>query len=92
MHAAADVTILARALDEGRIVVSSDTDFSSILAAQEAEHPSFILFREPNLLSARDYFETLALNLPILEPELEAGCVAVFRKGLLRVRRLPFCA
>ncbi len=86
MQAAEDVTILARALREGQIVVSADTDFGQILAAQEAQHPSFILFREPNLLSARDYYKMLVPNLPILEPELNAGCVAVFRKGLLRVR------
>jgi hypothetical protein len=30
--------------------------------------------------------------LPVLEPELLAGCVAVFRNGRLRVRKLPFSA
>jgi predicted nuclease of predicted toxin-antitoxin system len=90
MHAAEDEGILARALDEDRIVVSADSDFSAILAAQEAERPSFILFREPNLLVARDYIDMLLPTLPMLEPELLAGCVAVFRKRSLRVRRLPF--
>jgi predicted nuclease of predicted toxin-antitoxin system len=33
MHAATDEVILARALAEGRIVVSADTDFGAILAA-----------------------------------------------------------
>jgi hypothetical protein len=36
-------------------VVSADSDFRAILAAQEADRPSFILFREMNLLVARDY-------------------------------------
>ncbi|MFY9725416.1 MAG: DUF5615 family PIN-like protein [Bryobacteraceae bacterium] len=90
MHAAKDEAILARALDEDRIVVSADSDFSAILAAQEAERPSFILFRETNLLVARDYLDMLLRALPLLEPELSAGCVAVFRGGRLRVRRLPF--
>ena len=89
MQAAADEEVLARALDEDRIVVSADSDFSAILAAQEAERPSFILFREPNLLAARDYVDMLLPALPMLEPELLAGCVAVFRKSRLRVRRLP---
>jgi predicted nuclease of predicted toxin-antitoxin system len=48
MHAARDEEILARALAEDRIVVSADSDFSGILAAQEAERPSFILFRDPS--------------------------------------------
>lgn len=52
MHAARDEVILARALHEDRIVVSADSDFSAILAAQEADRPSFILFRDPNLLIA----------------------------------------
>ena len=89
MQAAADEEILARALDEDRVVVSADSDFSAILAAQEAERPSFILFREPNLLAARDYVDMLLPALPMLEPELLAGCVAVFRRSRLRVRRLP---
>ena len=37
MQAARDEEILARALTEDRIVVSADSDFSAILAAQEAE-------------------------------------------------------
>ena len=90
MHAAKDEEILARALDEDRIVVSADSDFSAILAAQEAERPSFILFRETNLLVARDYIDMLLPALPMLQPELLAGCVAVFRNSRLRVRKLPF--
>jgi predicted nuclease of predicted toxin-antitoxin system len=90
MHAARDEEILARALAEDRVVVSADSDFSAILAAQEAERPSFILFRDPNALVARDYLNMLLPTLPVLEPELAAGCVAVFRNGRLRVRRLPF--
>jgi predicted nuclease of predicted toxin-antitoxin system len=90
MHAASDPEILARALAEDRVIVSADSDFSALLATQEADRPSFILFREPNLLVAQDYLNMLLAVLPMLEPELASGCVAVFRKGLLRVRRLPF--
>jgi predicted nuclease of predicted toxin-antitoxin system len=89
MHAARDEEILARALDEERIVVSADSDFGTILAVQEADRPSFILFRETNLLVARDYANMLLSVLPALEPELMSGCVAVFRNGRLRVRKLP---
>jgi hypothetical protein len=71
-------------------VVSADSDFSTILASQEAERPSFILFRETNARVARDYLNLLLSALPVLEPELMAGCVAVFRNGRLRVRKLPF--
>jgi predicted nuclease of predicted toxin-antitoxin system len=90
MQAATDEQIVDRAVQDDRIIVSADSDFSAILAAQDADRPSFILFREPDLMLARDYFHAMAPALPILEPELAAGCVAVFRRGRLRVRRLPF--
>ncbi len=92
MHAAQDEQILARALDEDRIVISADTDFGTILATQEANRPSFILFREPNLLLAHDYVNMLLPVLESLELALTNGCVVVFRKNRLRVRKLPFSA
>ena len=49
MQGAADSAILERARDERRTVVSADSDFAMLLAAQSATEPSFILFREPNL-------------------------------------------
>lgn len=90
MQAASDEVILSRALVEDRIVVSADSDFGAILAAQEAGRPSFVLFRDPNSLTARDYADQLLPVLPMIEADLAAGCVAVFRRGRLRVRRLPF--
>jgi len=53
MHAASDEEILARALQEDRVVVSADSDFGVILATQEASRPSFVLFREPICWSLR---------------------------------------
>ena len=61
MHAASDEVILGKALDEDRVVVSADSDFGAILAAQEAERPSFILFRERTLLLAHDYSNVMLL-------------------------------
>ena len=90
MHAAADEVILRKAHDEERIRVSADTDFGAILAAQAASRPSFILFRERDPVRAEDYVKRLLLSLPVLEPELKRGCVAVFRAGRIRVRSLPF--
>lgn len=59
MQAARDEQIVDRAAQEDRIIVSADSDFSAILAAHEAERPSFILFREPDLMLAMDYFHEL---------------------------------
>jgi predicted nuclease of predicted toxin-antitoxin system len=90
MQAAKDEQIVARAVEEDGIVVSADSDFGVIIAAQEADRPSFILFREPDLMVARDYFDALLPALPVLASELASGCADVFRRGRLRVRRLPF--
>jgi predicted nuclease of predicted toxin-antitoxin system len=57
MQSASDEVILARALQEQQAVVSADSDFGTILAAQRATRPSFVLLRDPNLLSAEDSHE-----------------------------------
>jgi predicted nuclease of predicted toxin-antitoxin system len=89
MQATADEFILTRAREEDRVIVSADTDFGTLLAAQRASHPSFILFRDPNLLSAEDYAGALLNHLPLLELDLANGCVVVFRSGRIRMRKLP---
>lgn len=49
-----DDVILVRAREEERIVVSSDTDFSGLLAAERAASPSMILTRAIAKLPARE--------------------------------------
>jgi predicted nuclease of predicted toxin-antitoxin system len=92
MHAAEDLDVLERARTELRILVSADSDFAMLLALREAPQPSFILFRETDAVSAEQYANLLLSNLPALEAELNRGCVAVFRRGLIRVRSLPISA
>jgi predicted nuclease of predicted toxin-antitoxin system len=48
---ASDATILAAADDEGRVVVSSDTDFGALLARHDRASPSFVLIRHMNQLT-----------------------------------------
>lgn len=90
LQAAEDAVILERARLEDRILVSADTDFAALLAVMQGAKPSFILFREPDVIRARDYAARILESLPLLESELEAGCVVVFRYGRLRLRPLPF--
>jgi predicted nuclease of predicted toxin-antitoxin system len=90
MHASLDIDILERAREERRVIISADSDFGVILASQAASHPSFILFRQPNLLRTQDYMDLLVAVLPTLESELASGCIATFRNKRLRVRKLPF--
>ena len=92
LHAAEDPVILERASLEERILVSADTDFAALLAVTRKAKPSFILFREPDVVRARDYVGRILDSLPLLETDLKAGCVVVFRHGRIRVRNLPFSA
>jgi predicted nuclease of predicted toxin-antitoxin system len=89
---AKDLVITERASLEERILVSAYTDFGAILAVARKAKPSFILFRELNVVRVQDYVSLIPGSLPLLETDLAAGCVAVFRHGRIRVRNLPFSA
>ncbi|HTB89690.1 MAG TPA: DUF5615 family PIN-like protein, partial [Steroidobacteraceae bacterium] len=45
LQAVADDEIFERAKNEGRVVVSADTDFGTLLALRQEHEPSFVLFR-----------------------------------------------
>ena len=60
-----------------------------LLAISRRTKPSFVLFREPDVIRAADYVGLIVQNLPAIEHELLAGCVATFRHGRVRVRNLP---
>jgi len=89
LHAEEDPVILERAGSEERVVVSADSDFAMLLALSRRSNPSFILFREADIIHARDYASRILESLPLLESELDAGCVVTFRRGRIRVRSLP---
>ena len=90
IQSAADEAILQRAVDEDRVLVSADTDFAALLALRDANRPSFVLFREPDLIQADEFADRILDCLPALEEDFDRGCVVVFRAGRTRVRRLPF--
>ncbi|HEU0139699.1 MAG TPA: DUF5615 family PIN-like protein [Bryobacteraceae bacterium] len=89
LHAAEDPIILERAGAEDRILISADSDFAMLLATSRRTKPSFVLFREPDIIRPADYANAILLNLPAIEHDLLAGCVATFRHGRVRVRNLP---
>jgi len=90
LQAAEDPVILERAGIEERVIVSADSDFAMLLALSRDSKPSFILFREPDVIRAKDYAARILESLPSLESELVGGCVVSFRRGRIRARRLPF--
>ncbi len=92
LHAAEDLVILERAASEERVVVSTDSDFAMLLAVWRRSRPSLILFREADVIRAKDYVSRILDSLPLIESELAAGCVVSFRRGRTRVRSLPFAS
>jgi len=89
MQSASDTEILARALNENRIIVSADTDFGTLLARNTEIKSSFILFRGMKTRRPETQLQILLANLPNLKEFLENGCIVVFDQNRIRVRNLP---
>jgi predicted nuclease of predicted toxin-antitoxin system len=92
MEAASDPEIMERAATEGRIVVSADTDFGTLLALLERSAPSVILFRRGTDRRPDRQLTLLLANLESVREPLAAGALVVIEQTRLRVRRLPFGA
>lgn len=88
MQAATDQTILDLAGSEGRIIVSADTDFGTLLAMREANKPSFVLLR-CTTRRPENQLAILAANLPALTETLDEGAIVVIEDDRIRIRRLP---
>lgn len=89
LGAADDDVILQRARDDGRIVVSSDTDFGGLLAAQRATAPSVLLTRAIAMLRAPELAALVVSALDTAADALEAGAIVAVGRSDVRVRRLP---
>ncbi len=89
MQAASDVDIFVRAADEGRVIVSADTDFGTLLAQRKTPKPSVILLRLGSQRRPEEQVGLLLTNLPAIEQALLAGSVVTFKGAVIRVRSLP---
>jgi predicted nuclease of predicted toxin-antitoxin system len=88
MAAAADDQILARAVIEGRIIVTLDADFHTLLALTAANKPSVIRFRVEGL-QANDLKVSIEGLLKKFEKNLREGAVISVRENSIRLRNLP---
>jgi predicted nuclease of predicted toxin-antitoxin system len=85
---APDEKILALAREQGRVVITHDTDFSALLALGGHDQPSLVTLRvlntDPAVVTKR-----LRAILPQLEAALRRGCAATVEDYSVRVRQLP---
>ena len=90
LTSADDLVILARARDEGRVLVSGDHDFVQMLFASGATYPSLVLVREVESMSSADLAVLLLAALSAgLADLLPAGAIATLTPDRARVRPLP---
>ena len=89
LQAAADDIVLKQSDEEGRILISADTDFGTLMALYDKNKPSIILFRRGTSRRPETQVEILLNNLEDIEVPLIEGSVVVIEKGRIRIRHLP---
>jgi predicted nuclease of predicted toxin-antitoxin system len=80
------------AISTERIVISHDTDFGTLLAYRELSTPSFILIRSSDPVDVDDQARPIVASLDAMSDDWEAGAIAVFACGRLRIRWLSLRA
>ena len=88
MSRATDREILEYAVQDQRIVLTSDTDFGELLAMSNAALTSVVLLRRQGDRRAAQIALVLA-NLEAVSEDLVAGAIVVLEADRVRVRRLP---
>jgi predicted nuclease of predicted toxin-antitoxin system len=83
-----DDEVMALALAEERVLVTTDTDFGTILALTGATGPSVLLLRGVGD-STPERVAALLTVLPRVDDELSQGTVVVVEEDRYRIRHLP---
>lgn len=83
-----DDEVMALAVDEGRVLITTDTDFGTILALSGAAGPNVLLLRGTGDTVEERVGAVLDV-LPRVEYELNEGALIVIEAERYRVRYLP---
>jgi len=89
LHAAPDEAVLEVARAEGRVPVSADSDFGTILAASRATRPSVLYLRGTTGRRVEQLAQRISAALPSIEDALTGGSLVVIEPTLIRIRPLP---
>jgi predicted nuclease of predicted toxin-antitoxin system len=84
--------VIEAARAQGRVLVSADTDFGTLLARTHATTPSFLLMRRASGRRAADQAAIILSNLNVVQADLDAGAIVVLGEATLRIRRPPIGA
>ena len=82
-----DVTVVAHARTDDRVLVTADTDFGGLLAGFGERLSSVVLLRR--LQGRRAAVQAQHLLEHLEDDDLEAGSIVAFEDVRLRIRRLP---
>lgn len=85
---APDVALLARAKDDGRIIVTADLDYPRLLALAQERDCGLILFRDGNWSDVAVINRMREILQAITDADL-ARSIVVVEHGRIRRRRLP---
>jgi predicted nuclease of predicted toxin-antitoxin system len=83
-----DGEVMACATNEGRVVVSADTDFGELLARSNAPLPSVVLLRR-QVHEPDDQAAVIAEALDAAADDIAAGAIVVVTDTRIRIRSLP---
>ena len=84
----ADIDIIRKAEEDGRVIVTLDADFHAILALSRATHPSVIRIRIEGLRGDRVAIIVHAV-IERCNEELKSGAMVTVQENKVRVRLLP---
>jgi predicted nuclease of predicted toxin-antitoxin system len=90
IHKADDEVVIARAIQEDRVLVSADTDFASALAPRQVGKLSVILLKRPSPRRPEAQANLLLANRANIAELIDQGSVVVFEAERLRSRPLFF--
>lgn len=89
LQSSEDRVVLELAASEGRVLVSADTDFGTLLSQLNWSRPSVILFRGESGRIPQRQVDLLLANQPAYQEAALQGSVIVIEESRIRIRRLP---